>query len=316
MGKMGQIHLQCLQQLASGAHEDYYKGGVQNLLSKIVITGLCDTDKTRLIAHNKLPTFDSFDDLIGQTRPNIAIITAPTVSHFDLAQKALATGIHCFVEKPIVTNEKQIDELIKIAKRNGCRIMSGHVERYNSVAFKIAAMLKDEPFDIQSYSFIRTQAHDARIADDIIIDKVIHDLDLSLCFFGPVSKVKVIQSKKINKQVHDATLEITHRNTIAGTIFVSWLETTKNRTVEINTAEGKILGDFLNKTLTVNNKPVQCEVPGWVKPENNQIKDELVDFIMYCSEPDPTHKPVKPLLSIAEIKESIKLIERITKEVY
>ena len=317
MGKMGSVHLDSLQQLAAGRHEDYYKGKVQTQLNKIYICGLCDIDPTRLAQHDSIKGFNDFAEMLKVTKPDIVIIATPTDTHFDFASTALQKGIHTLVEKPIVTTEDKINRLVDIAEETGCRLIAGHVERYNPVSIKIVSLLQSR-FKPDSYSFVRTQQHDKRIAEDIITDKVVHDIDLALYFFGPIADVNVKETKKVNGQAYEASLEILHENNIKGTIFVSWLldSAEKKRQVEILCSEHKLLGDFANKQLLVDGQGVECEVPGMIKPENNQIKDELVDFVMYCSQPEPSQKKVLPLLSFDEIVQSINWIDQITKACY
>lgn len=314
MGKMGNIHLQSLWQLAGGLHEDYYKGAIQNHLGKIVICGICDVNPAKLGQHAEIAGFDSIERLIAQTRPHMAIITTPTTTHFELAKAALEKSVHVLVEKPIVTTKKQIDHLTSIAEENGCRLLSGHVERYNPVSIKIASLFEEKSLAIDSYSFERTQEHDQRISDDIIIDKIIHDIDLSQYFFGSIADVTVEQTQKVDGKIYQVRLQITHDNKKTGGIFASWLVDAeqKNRKVEIFCKNHKIVGDFMTKRLWLDAEEMECEVRGMIKPENNQIKDELVDFIMHCLAPDPEQKPVMPLLSLDEIKQSVVLLEKIT----
>jgi hypothetical protein len=78
----------------------------------------------------------------------------------------------------------------------------------------------------------------------------------------------------------------------------------------MRTADGKTVeGDFLSKTLMLDGVAVECGVKGWIAPANNQIKDQLADFLSYCLEPAPGIPP--PLLSPAEIIETISIIEHV-----
>jgi hypothetical protein len=111
-------------------------------------------------------------------------------------------------------------------------------------------------------------------------------------------------------------VETVHKNNIRGNIFVSWLvsEDEKRREVVVSCADMTVLGDFAGKRLLVNGKLIECEVPGIIKPFNNQIKDELVDFIMYCSEPEAAGERIAPLLTLDEIVQSVSLIDTIVVE--
>jgi hypothetical protein len=194
--------------------------------------------------------------------------------------------------------------------------MAGHVERYNPVSIKIVSLLKNTKPLIESYSFIRTQKRDIRVTDDIITDKVIHDLDLALCFFGTIKRIKIDDLKLVDGQAYEVKLSLEHQNGIKGSIFVSWFSglQIKKRQVEIMQGGHKCKGDFVSKQLWVNGAEIKCQVEGMIKPSNNQIKDELVDFIASCIDSAPLQKIV-PLLSIDEIIESTKWLENISKQV-
>jgi predicted dehydrogenase len=316
MGKMGNFHLAALRQLAQGGYEDYYKGGVTSQLKKITICGLCDYSRTRLDAHPTIAGYKSLGALISEQKPHIVIIATPTQTHWQLAKESLENGVHTFVEKPLVTRSAELDELIAVAKQTGCRLMSGHVERYNPVAVKIVSLLRENRLKVNEYSFVRSQKHDDRISDDIICDKLIHDLDLALYFFGPIESVKVKDVRYIGGQVYQIRVETVHKNNIRGDIFVSWLVSglEKRREVVVSCAGMTVLGDFAGKRLVVNEEPIDCEVPGMIRPFNNQIKDELVDFIMHCSEPEEAGERIAPLLMLDEIVQSVSLIDTIAVE--
>ncbi len=319
VGQMGKFHLESLKQLAAGASEDYYKGSLRNKLTQIKICGLCENKLEKLDEFkNEFNLYCDFEKMLAETKPHIVIIAVPTVAHFEFAKKALASGVHTFVEKPLVTSKKQMDLLVKIAADRGCGLMSGHLERYNPVAVKIVSFLEQNKNTqkIKDYSFIRTQKHDERIPDDIITDKVVHDLDLSLYFFGPIKKVQLKDVVKKNELVYQASLNVVHENGIKGKIFVSWLvkDDEKVRTIEINCQKDQLKGDFVDKKFTVNGKDVQCQVPGMINPVNNQIKDELVDFIIFCCEKVKGEPEIPPLLGIEEITETVGFIDQLIRE--
>jgi predicted dehydrogenase len=314
MGKMGSYHLNALQQLTAGAYEDYYKGNINEQLRKIRICGICDIMPSRLISFGTIRTFDNAENMLEQTNPDILIVTTPTNTHKDIALAGLNRSIHTFVEKPIVTSVAQLNELLSVAQDSGCRLLAGHIERYNPVSVKIVSLLKNTKPLIESYSFIRTQKRDIRVTDDIITDKVIHDLDLALCFFGTIKRIKIDDFKLVDGQAYEVKLSLEHQDGIKGSIFVSWLSglQIKKRQVEIMQGGHKWKGDFVLKQLWVDGAEIKCQVEGMIKPSNNQIKDELVDFIASCIDSAPLQKIV-PLLSIDEIIESTKWLEDISE---
>lgn len=316
MGKMGCYHLNALQQLTAGAYEDYYKGNINEQLRKIRICGICDIIPSRLVSFGTIRTFDNAENMLERTDPDILIVATPTNTHKDISLAGLNRSIHTFVEKPIVTSVAHLNELLSVARDNGCRLLAGHIERYNPVSVKIVSLLKNTKPLIESYSFVRTQSHDMRVTDDIISDKVIHDLDLALCFFGAIKEVEVNTFKLVDDQTYEAKLTLKHQNGIRGSIFVSWFgePEIKKRYVEIMQGGHVWKGNFVSKQLWVDGAEIKCAVDGMIKPVNNQIKDELVDFIASCINSVPLQS-IMSLLSIDEIVESTKWLEDISKQV-
>jgi len=316
MGKMGHIHLAALNQLAAGAGERYYKGGVGDLLAKLTVCGLCDIRPLNPSDYPNVGLFDTVDKLLEQTRPHILIIATPTATHHAMVQAALRCGVHTLAEKPIVTTVAELNDLLQQAACSGVRLMAGHVERYNPVSIKIKSLLQNVNPKAKRYAFTRTQRYDSRIPDDIIVDKVIHDLDLSLYFFGSLAAVELAECRRMDGRIAEARLSLRHTCGTEGQIFVSWLITDaqKVRRVEIEQGGHRWKGDFAAKRLWVDEHEIQCSVPGWIEPANNQIKDELVDFIAYCTEPTEGFTP-SPLLTVQEIAESVRWLEYIHRSI-
>ena len=55
---------------------------------------------------------------------DICIITSPSIFHYDQANIVLQAGINVLVDKPIVNNIKQLEELMQISTKNNCLIAS------------------------------------------------------------------------------------------------------------------------------------------------------------------------------------------------
>jgi UDP-N-acetylglucosamine 3-dehydrogenase len=317
LGKMGTYHVQALRRLAKGESEKYYKSGLDTQIRKLELCGLCDPDpeKSRRLAPD-LPCFTDWQVLLAKASPDFVVIASPTETHFPLALQSLEAGVHTFVEKPLVTKLGEFKILNDAASSNGCRLISGHVERYNPVAIKLRTMLSEKLIDVAGYRFQRSQPRDARIPDDIVTDKIVHDLDLAQYFFGAIIYYHMVNSKRADGRIQEATVFLRHASGVEGTLFVSWLiqDARKCREIRISCRDGScMLGDFADKKLTMDGKALSCDVPSWVKPDNNQIKDELADFVSYCILPDPDMPVFQPLLQTWEIKDSIAIIEDLVR---
>jgi predicted dehydrogenase len=315
MGKMGHLHLRALRQLAGGQYEPYYKGHADETLCKLRVVAVCDPDPDRLADVGDLPGFANLPDLFDAAGPHLLVVTAPTRTHFELAGLALDRGVHTFVEKPLTDTAERARQLADRARQAGLKLLAAHVERYNPVAIKLRRDLAGRNLAEATYAFHRAQPHDPRIPDDIITDKAVHDLDLAVFFFGPIRRATLRDLQRRNGRVFQTRLDVEHENGTRGELLVSWLvERDKTRRLELRAGSDCWRGDFVNKQLRRNDQPIACEVPGYIEPLNNQIKDELVDFILYATFPDPDHPPPPPLLSLPEVLHTLELLDDLHRQ--
>lgn len=316
LGRMGEIHMKAAAFLQAGVSEDYYKSDLPRQIRRLTICAACDPNPEKQHEFPTCPFYRSWADLLRDQTPRLAIIASPSESHFALARQALEAGIHTLVEKPITRTLEECRTLIKCADAHGCRVQAGHVERYNPVAVKLHSLITGQKLRIRSYRFERSQPLPERIPDDIVTDKLIHDLDLAIYFFGPVSKTNTLDRRRVDGRIVEIEIQLEHDAGTTGRLFVSWLveaKGAKRRQVRMRTGDGEtISGDFVGKSLSIAGVEVTCGVRGWIAPVNNQIKDQLADFLAYCLEPDPGIPP--PLLSREEMLASIHIIEQIRSQ--
>lgn len=112
-------------------------------------------------------------------------IVVPTPAHFEVARTALEAGKHVFIEKPITTTLEEADQLLDIARRNGCIIQIGHVERFNR-AVRAALPYVSRPRFIESERLALFSLRGSDVA--VVLDLMIHDIDLVLTLVGDTAE--------------------------------------------------------------------------------------------------------------------------------
>jgi predicted dehydrogenase len=70
--------------------------------------------------------FSDPDAMIAQTRPDLVAIPTGTESHYDLAMRALAHGVHVDVEKPMALDLEEADALVARAAARGVLLAVHH----------------------------------------------------------------------------------------------------------------------------------------------------------------------------------------------
>lgn len=100
--------------------------GIQDLAT---VVGGCDVDagrRDRAAAQWKVPVFDSFDDLISQTKPDVVIVGTPPASHVEHCVRALEAGAHVICEKPFASSIAEANSILAASAATGKRVALNH----------------------------------------------------------------------------------------------------------------------------------------------------------------------------------------------
>lgn len=108
-------------------------------------------------------------------------IAVPAAAHFEVAHACLSAGLHVLVEKPIAVTLHQADALLELARRRGCVLQVGHVERFNPVVRELQRQL-DRPLFIECNRLAPFKPRGTDV--DVLLDLMIHDLDVIAALVG------------------------------------------------------------------------------------------------------------------------------------
>jgi predicted dehydrogenase len=185
--------------------------------------------------------------------------------------------------------------------------MPGHVERYNPVVLEAREAGQYRMYGaVKKYQIMRTSKKPERVKDPLIIDKLVHDIDLVRYIFGDFRIIRIDLEKK-NGEIMECRITTEHEKGLSGEIFSSWLVAEKKRQILIDFEKAVFQGDMIGKSILVNRltefpKEIRCY-------QNNQIKDELCDFIAYM------HHPIPTLVKMKDALKSARIIDEIMREV-
>jgi predicted dehydrogenase len=70
-------------------------------------------------------------------------ITTPPQTHYKLALECMEAGKHVIVEKPLAMTVEEVEEMYRVADREGVRLCSLHQNIYNPVVMEAVKMYKD-----------------------------------------------------------------------------------------------------------------------------------------------------------------------------
>ena len=72
----------------------------------------------------------NFENLLADV--DAVSIAVPTL-HLHIAERALQSGVHVLVEKPLSNDVEEASKIVKLAARTDLTLAVGHVERHNPV---------------------------------------------------------------------------------------------------------------------------------------------------------------------------------------
>ncbi|WP_213806332.1 Gfo/Idh/MocA family oxidoreductase [Granulicella sp. dw_53] len=119
----------------------------------------------------------NFQDLLDNPNINAIAIATPVHTHYDLALRALQSGKHVMVEKPMTSTSEQALHLIDQAARRKLTLLVDHTFVYTGAVRKIKAIADSGKLgDILYYDSTRINLGLFQRDVDVIWDLAVHDL--------------------------------------------------------------------------------------------------------------------------------------------
>jgi predicted dehydrogenase len=78
-------------------------------------------------------TFDNLDRMLETARPDVLHITTPPHTHAAIALRALAAGVHVYLEKPFAVDAAEAEEVLSAAHAAGRLVCVGHDQLFDPV---------------------------------------------------------------------------------------------------------------------------------------------------------------------------------------
>jgi predicted dehydrogenase len=135
-----------------------------------------------------------------------ASVATPTVHHLEAARQLLEAGVDVLVEKPLASSLAEADELVQLAAAHNRIAQAGHLERFNP-AVRATLPLLTQPmfFEVHRLSVFTPRSLDV----DVVLDLMIHDLDIVLSFANsPVKEVRAVGLPILSGKVDIANVRL------------------------------------------------------------------------------------------------------------
>jgi predicted dehydrogenase len=196
VGAFGRNHARVYQQLQQA-------GSVR-------MVGVVDPDTARadtIAREFSCKAFGSVEQMLAtRTELQAASVAVPTVLHLEVARSLMEAGVDVLIEKPVAATLGEADELLRLASVHKRVAQVGHLERFNP-AVRATLPLINRPmfFEVHRLSVFSPRALDV----DVVLDLMIHDLDVVLTFVkSGVKEIRAVGLPILSDKVDIANVRI------------------------------------------------------------------------------------------------------------
>ena len=213
------------------------------------LAAVCDFSADRLARacrmHPQAQLFSSLEDFFKTDLDAVAIAT-PVASHHDLARRALESGRHVWIEKPMTETVAQAEDLVALAQKKQRVLLVDHTFVFTGAVRKIKELVdKGQLGRLIYYDSTRVNLGLFQQDVNVLWDLAPHDISI-MDFLMPFKKLAVSATGCHyygNGLVPKSLLTIYMEGDVVGHINVSWVSPVKIRQTLIGGTSRMILYD-------------------------------------------------------------------------
>ena len=197
-----------------------------------------------------IPVFASAGELLAaDLKLDAATVAVPTVHHHAVASELLDAGLDLLVEKPLAASLSEADDLIARAERGNRILQPGHLERFNPAVLAIQTQLhRPMFFESHRLSIFTPRALDV----DVVLDLMIHDLDIVLTFAAsPVREVRAVGLPILSPKVDIANVRVEFESGCVANFTASRVSTERVRKLRFFEPRQYVSIDYARQDLLV-----------------------------------------------------------------
>ncbi|MDT5294775.1 MAG: hypothetical protein QOJ76_1655 [Acidobacteriota bacterium] len=225
---------------------------------------VCDTNRetARGVAQeHRRDWTDDWRTLVGEV--DAVSLATPTESHAEIACAFLEAGVHVLVEKPISRTLAEADLMIAAAERGRATLMVGHLERFNPALVALRPHVRRPLY----FEIHRVGQFTARSLDiDVVLDLMIHDLDIVLWLVGPdaeVTDVRGVGLPVLTNRVDAANARIEFATGAVANITASRVGTEKIRKMRFFQPHDYVAVDYATRHASISSLAPPTSTGSW-----------------------------------------------------
>ncbi|SVC85626.1 uncharacterized protein METZ01_LOCUS338480, partial [marine metagenome] len=183
--------------------------------------------------------------------PNIdaVVIATPVATHYDLGIRAVKSGKHVLVEKPMATRVEDVKNIGRVATEKNVTAMVGHTFLFNQAVRYVKGLI--DGGELGEIRYIYSQRVNlGRIRNDVdaLWNLAPHDVSIIQYWLGDPNprSISKIGMDYVQKGINDVVfLNVSYPNKVMAHIHVSWLDPHKVRKITVVGSKKMVVYDDL-----------------------------------------------------------------------
>ncbi len=198
-----------------------------------------------------------------------ASVAATTVHHLEVARALMVAGVDVLIEKPLAASLAEANELVQLAATHKRIAQAGHLERFNpAVRATIPLLTQPMFFEVHRLSVFTPRSLDV----DVVLDLMIHDLDIVLSFANsPVKEVRAVGLPILSGKVDIANVRLEFESGCVANFTASRVSTERVRKLRFFQPHQYVSVDYGRQEVLVFTVGADAAAPG-APTINPQIK--------------------------------------------
>ncbi len=186
------------------------------------------------------------DRMFASSEIDAIVIATPAEEHFHLGIRAIESGKHVFVEKPISVTDTEADSLVMASRKADRILMVGHVLRYHPCFLELHRIVRSGGIGRVNYMrTTRAANRGSRRNENALWGFAPHDVSMMLALAGEMpAEILAHGDHSAGRRGADVALAmLDFPSGLKGHLFVSWFNHVKEQKLVVSGDSGVIVFD-------------------------------------------------------------------------
>jgi predicted dehydrogenase len=256
--------------------------------------------------------FASHRDLLG--RVDAVSVVVPTDLHYSITRDFLEAGCDVLVEKPISATIPQADAMIELARKMGRILQVGHLERFNPAVLAARERIH-APIFIESQRLTPFRGRGTEV--DVVLDLMIHDLDIILSFVrSSIKQIHAVGIPVLTEKVDIANTRVEFDGGCVANITASRISFEDRRRIQVFQPDTYLTLDYASKEIALYHRVFSAEKQRFelsaeqveVEP-GDMLEKEIRSFVHSCLSRTP------PMVTGEDGRNALAVATRISEQI-